>query len=176
MATEKFKALVHFLVHECREPGRLGAIRLNKALWHTDVMAYKMNGVPVTGEAYVKMKFGPVPAHIDAALVSLAAEGKLVIRVPEHLYDTKKFVSLVQPDATLLSDDDRALARAMLEYVLDRPASEISAETHDIIWEAAEIGEVIPLSATLASQLGNVTEEVRSWAAGVVAEIEAQAA
>jgi hypothetical protein len=33
MSTEKFKALVHYIVEECSDnPGRLGATRLNKAL------------------------------------------------------------------------------------------------------------------------------------------------
>jgi hypothetical protein len=176
MATEKFKALVHFIVHECREPGRLGAIRLNKALWHTDVLAYQMNGVPVTGETYVKMKFGPVPAHVDQALSALVEEGKLVIRPPEHQYDTKKFISLVPADTNLLSDDDRELARAMLDYVCGRPANEVSEETHDVVWEAAAVGEVIPLQATLAATEGTLSDGARAWAAAIANEVEGLAA
>ena len=55
MATEKFKALVHFIVHECQEnPSKLGAIRLNKALWYTDVVSFRASGASVTNESYVK--------------------------------------------------------------------------------------------------------------------------
>jgi len=55
MKTEKFKELVHYIVHECRDdPARLGAIRLNKAVWWTDVAAFKECGKTVTDDKYVK--------------------------------------------------------------------------------------------------------------------------
>jgi hypothetical protein len=177
MATEKFKALVHFMVHECREhPGRLGAIRLNKALWYTDVVAYKMNGVPVTGETYVKRKHGPVPSHILATLRALQEEGKILIREPEHQYDPRKFLALASPEPAHLSDDERELARSILDLVCGYSANEISELTHDIIWNAAAEGEEIPMYATLAASRGEITNEVRAWASGLVQEIEQGAA
>ncbi|KQU87539.1 hypothetical protein ASD12_08485 [Mesorhizobium sp. Root102] len=177
MATAKFKALVHFIVHECREhPGRLGAIRLNKALWYTDVMSYKMNGVSVTGESYVKRKKGPVPAQILATLRELKNEGKILIQEPEFLYDARKFISLANPSVETLSEDDRILAKSILDSVCGVTANAISEMTHDVIWDAAAEGEEIPLYATLASELGEVTEDVKSWAASMTAEVEAVAA
>jgi hypothetical protein len=176
MANEKFKALVHYLVHECRDhPNILGAIRLNKALWYTDVVSYKANGVPVTGESYVKRKRGPVPAHILATLRELEAEGKIVIREPEYQYDVRKFISLVQPESEPLSDDERELARGILGTVCGFTANAISEMTHDNIWDAAAEGEEIPLYATLASDVGEISENVRSWAAGIAAEVELEA-
>lgn len=177
MATAKFKALVHFIVHECRDqPSRLGAIRLNKALWYTDVFAYKMNGVSVTGESYVKRKKGPVPAHILTTLRELKDEGKILIQEPEFLYDARKFVSLASPNVESLSDDERVLAKSILQTVCGYTANGISELTHDIIWDAAAEGEEIPLFATLASESGEVTDAVRTWANAVVTEVEQQAA
>lgn len=177
MATEKFKALVHFMVHECREhPGRLEAIRLNKALWYTDVIAYKMNGVPVSGETYVKRKKGPVPAHILATLRALEEEGKILIREPEYQYDPRKYLSLDSPDASKLSDEERELAKSVLGTVCGYSANEISEITHDIIWSAAAEGEEIPLSATLAAEKGTITDAVRAWASEIVTGLEQKAA
>jgi hypothetical protein len=173
MATDKFKALVHYIVHECREsPGRLGAVRLNKALWYTDVTAFKMNGASVTGEKYVKRAKGPVPAHILATLRELRDEGKILIQEPEFPYDPRKFISLVSPDTEHLSDDERSLATSTLSTVCGYTANGISELTHDIIWDAASEGEEIPLYATLASELGEVTESVRKWAGTITKEIE----
>lgn len=173
MTTEKFKALVHFIVHECREhPHRLGAIRLNKALWYTDVMAFKMNGVPVTGETYVKRERGPVPAHILASLRELKDEGKILIQEPEYQFDTRKYISLMSPSTDILSDEERALASSILDAVCGYTANGISELTHDVIWEAASEGEEIPLKATLVSETGEVTGSVREWAESIIQNIE----
>jgi hypothetical protein len=177
MATAKFKALVHFIVHECREhPGRLGAVRLNKTLWYTDVTSYKMNGVSVTGESYVKRKKGPVPAQILATLRELKDEGKILIQEPEFQYDARKFISLMNPNVETLSEEDRVLAKSILDAVCGYTASAISEMTHDNIWDAAAEGEEIPLYATLASELGEVTEDVKTWASSIAAEVDAVAA
>jgi len=177
MATEKFKALVHYIVHECRgAPGRLGAVRLNKSLWYTDVTAYKMNGVSVTGEKYVRRAKGPVPAHILATLRELKEEGKILIQEPEFAYDSRKFISLVTPEMEHLSDEERALAKSIVDTVCGYTANGISDLTHDIIWNAAAEGDEIPLYATLASELGEVTDAVRHWAKTVTGEIEQAAA
>lgn len=177
MATTKFKALVHFMVHELRDhPARLGAIRLNKALWYTDVVAYKTNGVSVTGESYVKRKKGPVPAHILATLRELRDEGKIVIQEPEFQFDTRKFISLANPEVESLSVSERELAKSILDTVCGFTANAISEMTHDTIWEAAAEGEEIPLYATLAADIGEVTDDVRTWASAIVHEMEHPAA
>ncbi len=177
MATEKFKALVHFIVHEClNNPEKLGAIRLNKALWYSDVISYKMNGSSITGASYVKRKKGPVPAKILSTLKELENESKILIREPEAQYDCRKFLCLVKPDTKLLSEDERTLAKTMLERVCGRSANEISEETHDVIWEAASEGEEIPLYATLAAEKGQVSAIIKSWADGIVSKLEARVA
>lgn len=176
MATEKFKSLVHFIVHECRErPSRLGAIRLNKTLWYTDVAAYRQAGASVTSEVYVKRRMGPVPSHVLPVLRELQQEGKILIQEPEGTYDSRKYISLSEPAQGVLSDDEKALARHVLSVVLGFTANGISEATHDVIWEAAEDGEEIPLYATLASDMGEITDEVRGWAGTIVAELEAAA-
>lgn len=173
MATDKFKALVHFIVHECRDhPHRLGAVRLNKTLWYTDVMAFKLNGVPVTGETYVKRQKGPVPSHILATLRELKDDGKILIQEPEYQFDTRKYLSLVSPPTDILSDEERVLASTILDAVCGYTANGISELTHDVIWDAAAEGEEIPLKATLVSETGEVTSSVREWAESIIQDIE----
>ncbi|MFD2578876.1 Panacea domain-containing protein [Novosphingobium colocasiae] len=70
-----------------------GAIRLNKILWFADCHAFRENGVSITGDTYLKRKFGPVPKHVLAALRDLEGEGKVVVR--EVPYSTRKNVSRV---------------------------------------------------------------------------------
>lgn len=174
MATEKFKALVHFIVHECREhPSRLGAIRLNKSLWYTDVTGFRATGVSVTGETYVKRKNGPVPSHILATIRELQEEGFIHIEEPQHTYDARKYISLEAPPTGVLSEDEKDMARAVVSAVLGYTANAISEMTHDIIWKAADDGEEIPIYTTLAAEAGDVTDEVKAWAAQAADAVEA---
>lgn len=169
MATEKFKALAHFIMHECGDnPGRLGATRLNKALWHTDVLAYRATGQSVTGDRYVKRQNGPVPAEILATINELSEEGKIMVREPQHQYDPRKYISLDDPDTSTLSESDIDLARFAIRHVCSKTTTAVSDETHDVIWDAAKIGEHIPMCATLAGRSGEITESVAEWALSVI--------
>lgn len=174
MATEKFKAMVHFIVHECQDnPSKLGAIRLNKTLWYTDVAAYRFAGASVTNEAYVKRKMGPVPSHILATIEELKNEGVLHVREPQGQFDSRKYISLEEPDTGMLSEDEMDLAKEVLSAVLGHTANVISEMTHDIIWEAASDGEEIPMYATLASDRGAIADEAKTWARAIVEELQA---
>lgn len=176
MSTPKFKALVHFLVHQCQDdPSRLGAIRLNKSLWFTDVVGYQLTGAAVTGERYLKRERGPVPATILATIRELQAEGKLEVREPEHRYDPRKFISLTEPSDNLLSESERQLAQSALNAVCGHTANAISDKTHDNVWDAASEGEEIPLFSTLASPVGTITASVRAWADDVVGGMQGRA-
>lgn len=177
MATEKFKALVHFMVEECKtEPAKLGATRLNKALWFADVVSFKLNGVSITGDKYVKRQNGPVPLHILETLRQLEREGKIKIREPEQQFDVRKFFSLDAPNTDALSENEKALAQSVLEAVCSHSATAISEMSHDVIWHVARIGEEIPLYATLAAVEGEITDESLAWADAQIEEIEQQAA
>lgn len=174
MATKKFKALAHYIVHECRDnPGRLGAIRLNKAMWKTDVAAFKACGQTVTGDTYVKRGMGPVPKHILATIRELQGEGAIAVQEPEYQYDTRRFVALTPPEETGLTAYEKQLAQAALASVCGMTANAVSEETHDVVWEAAMEGEEIPIRATLAARAGEVTHDVLLWAERSIAARQA---
>ena len=174
MSTGKFKALVHYMVHKSQDsPGRLGDLRLDKALWFADKLAYQIDGESITGEVYVKRKKGPVPKSIQGTLQELQDEGKVLVQDSEHRFMPRNFLSLVAPENDVLSEIDRLLADHVLRFVWQHEAEDISELTHDEIWDAAIEGEEIPLYATLVSGIGAITDEIREWADSVVQEREA---
>ncbi len=175
MATKKFKELVHFIVHSCKDnPKILGAIRLNKTLWFADVYAYKTTGDSITGTKYIRRERGPVPAHILRTLKQLEQEGKIEISEPKYQFEPWEYKSLDAPKTNHLSDDEKNMTKSVLDSICGLKASDISEVSHDIIWEAAEDGEEIPLYATLASQKGEITNEVRNWAAKIISNMPAE--
>lgn len=177
MLSKKFESMVHFIVDECKNnPAQLGAIRLNKALWFTDMLAYRGTGSSVTGEKYIKRELGPVPATILATLEKLEEEGKILILKSQQLFECTQYFSCEDPDISLLSHDERTLARSVLDYVCKQSASRISEITHEKVWEAAQEGEEIPMYATLISGKGAITDDIRKWANSAMQKIEPSAA
>lgn len=173
MSGAKFKELVHFMIHECRDnPMRLGSVRLNKALWFTDMLAYQETGTSISGEHYIKRQKGPVPRTILATLRELEQADSISIEEPAFQYAPRQHFSRTAPEFKHLSAADRDFAKRVLDAVCQHSANDISEATHEEIWEAAEEGEEIPLYATLASGRGEITDAVRAWADACIAEIE----
>jgi hypothetical protein len=174
--TEKFKALVHYVVASAGDPQRLGATRLNKILWFSDTLAYRLTGVPISGETYVKRQRGPVPKHILRTIRELESTGKIHVREREHFrYRTRLFVALEEPDTTAFSTQELAIVDAMISEICgNHTAASISDLSHDEIWDAANEGEEIPIHTSLVSQPGEFTEELMRWADSVVEKVEAR--
>lgn len=174
MATKKFEALTHLIVHECRDdPARLGSTRLNKALWFADMVTYKQTGKSLTGDKYVKRQHGPVPKHILRTIDKLKDKGLMAVTEPKFAFEPRQYLSLGAPDTTALSAFEVNVGKVAAEIVCKRTAAAVSDETHDIVWESARLGEEIPIQATLAASPGEVTPEVIRWANASIKAIPA---
>lgn len=175
MAHEKLKEALHYVIARCDDPARLGAIRLNKIMWFADRYAYRVNGATITADSYVKRRLGPTPKNVLAAIGELAAEEKIAVREATQPgnHVMRHFFTLKSPEVSALSEEDRNVLEMYARAICDNfTAMEISDATHDQVWEAAELGEEIPLFTTFAVA-GEITQEVRDWAS---TEVEAMAA
>lgn len=165
---KRFKALVHYVCERCSDPTKLGATKLNKVLWYADTFAFRINGKPVTRDSasYVKRQFGPVPRHVLKALDELERGG--IIKIREVAFFGKKkreFVSIEDADPSIFSKSEREIIDAVVDQVCDgHTAASISDLSHDAIWEAADLGEEIPLYAVLAGKADPPTKEDYQWA------------
>lgn len=176
MAPEKLKKLVHYTVARCDEPARLGATKLNKTLWYSDSIAYRLNAVSITGETYVKRQHGPVPKRVLEALTELESEGKIAVREATHFgFPQRQFISMCEPDKAVFSEQELSIINDVVDAICQRhTASSISDMSHDQVWEAAQIGEEIPLWATLAAAPGEITDRAKEWARSVIERVEAE--
>lgn len=169
---EKLKAMMHIVCNMAEDPSVLGRVKLNKVPWYADSMAFLLHGKSITGERYIKRQFGPVPARFMPAQRELEKEDKIVRGKVDYFNRTKEeFISMKEPDRSLFSADDMNIINMAFEHVcLKNTASSVSAETHNDIWELAEIGEEIPLETIFAAQLGEITEIDVQWANDKVSE------
>ena len=167
---EKIKALVHYTISRCDNPAQLGAIKLNKVPWVADLWSYLTSGEPITGEHYRKMQHGPTVTGMVGVLEELEGEGKIVIRQPRGKRTKVDYLSLQDPDISRFTAPEMSLIDEAIQFVcVEHTTAEISEATHDDIWKLAAIGEDIPLYATIASELGEVTPEDIEWARSISA-------
>ena len=163
----KLDALVHYVCARCENPSKLGATKLNKVLWYSDVFAFAQEGKSITGAAYVKRKFGPVPKNVRGARTRLEASGTIIERqVMNHGLQQVQFISLKPADVSMFTASQISLVDTVLEAICsNHTALSISNFSHDFIWESAEIGEEIPMAAAaFGGNFGEIDEEDMAWA------------
>jgi len=161
----KLAATVHYVISRCR-PDDLGATKLNKILWFSDVAYYERYGKSITDDDYVKGQFGPVPKHVPAAIRELEETDVIVTREVDYYGKPKKeFWSLQEPDISSFDPNAVAIIDRMIEWIcFNHTAGSISDRKHDLLWESAEMGEAIPLGAALAYRSAEITEDDIEWA------------
>ena len=74
----------------------------------------------------------------------------------------------------LFSADEIKQIDAMIRFVCDQGAADVSEFSHTIVWEAADMGEDLPYDTFLVSYLHEPDEERLMQAAARLAEIEKQ--
>jgi len=171
---EKFKDLVHYICHMA-DRDELGATKLNKILWFSDMVTYINRGKSLTGSVYVKRQYGPVPKDILQALDDLSTEEKMIVRDIPYFGNTKReYISLTEPDINRFEAFEISLVANIMHHICHHHSAEsISDATHDIIWKLADMGEEIPYCAIYGAQLGEITEEDIQWGKDSIAKNEA---
>jgi len=174
MSNLKLKQLTHYVVWKCEDPAKLGATKLNKVLWLSDLLAYKVNGTSITGTEYVKRQFGPVPRSILVARRELVAEKKLHERTDVIAGMTgMHFTALERPDTSVFSPKELEIVDSVLSEICENhTATSISEYSHDAVWGAAKMGEVIPMFAWLAGAPAELSDDDFVWADTIIADIE----
>ena len=156
----KFQHVVHYIVWYFRRHLRgcgLGAVKLNKILWLMDVRQTCLTGVSMTGEeAYIKRKYGPVPPRILATLEQLQTDGYIGQTMPENSAQPYRIsvntctVSL--PEAGALSLEDMKIIRGVCRALSKYTGKQLSALSHDEVYDIYEEGQKIPLGAYLVAK------------------------
>ncbi len=174
--SSKFKNLVLYICWKVDEPSRLGATKLNKILWFSDILTYLNFNAPITGARYIKRQYGPAPAAIIPVIEELKNEGLLAVRDVEYYNRSKReFFALAKPDISQFSGDEISTVDQIIDQICDKhTAKSISDFTHNKTWEMAEIGETLPYETIFASRRGEIDETDIAWAdqkLGVLASV-----
>ncbi|MDH5642316.1 MAG: Panacea domain-containing protein, partial [Nitrospira sp.] len=58
---DKFKELILYVASQCEQDTYWNSTKLNKILFYSDFLAYKVNGQSITGADYFALERGPAP-------------------------------------------------------------------------------------------------------------------
>ena len=163
---DKFKAILHYVVWKAGDKDGFGATKLYKVLWFSDAQSFLLHGQPITGETYVREKYGPLPRHADAIIRELANEGAL--RFWNDTYYNKPirhYRSLRTPDRISVTEEQRKIVdRWIIQIADEHTAASISEQSQDYAWEVAKLGEEIPYHAIFASRIRDPEGDELEWA------------
>lgn len=143
--SNRFKSLVHYVIHKCGHQENVGKTVLFKVLYFSDFDHYELFEKPLTGEEYVKLPHGPAPRHFEDAINSLKKDGKITeIAVDYKGKKQNKYFCNEQPQEIPFSGDEIQLIDRTIARLSSMNATQISAYSHgDMPWKSAKEKELL---------------------------------
>ncbi|MBV8565864.1 MAG: SocA family protein [Methylobacteriaceae bacterium] len=170
--------LKNAILYSCLKcgPSALGAVKLHKLLYYSDMLHYAEHGRPLIGATYRKRPFGPTCDQLPAALRDLSENHELKAEEVDYFgYKKKQFTVLRAPDLTRLDPSEREILDEVIEFVcFNNSAKTISEFSHNRAWELAEFGEELPYHTVFQIFPTEVSLEALEWAKTRADEIETE--
>jgi uncharacterized phage-associated protein len=147
----KFEELIVYFSRRLGPEAALGRVKLAKLLMHSDFLAFRRLGRPITGATYEKWKHGHLPREFVRVEKDLIADG--AIQQEEVAYYGKQLKHTTarrDPDMSGFSEDELAIIEGAIRIYGHESAAYLSDLAHqEPGWELAEWREVIPYETGL---------------------------
>ena len=143
--SEKFKAMIHYIISRCESKDNFARVVLYKLLYFSDFDNYEKYEESISGETYIRKKRGPVPSHFLEAISELIDEGKINmttknISLGRVMYN---YSSLKKPSIKL-SEDELFVINEVINELSYMNANQISEYSHgDMPWKATDDMDII---------------------------------
>ena len=136
--------------------------KANKVLWFSDTEYFAHTGASITGATYTRQQFGPVPKAIMPVREQLTSEGAVRI---ERVGKLDRMTALTKPDMRSFEQTELAIVDWWIEHIATyETAQSISAKSHDYAWQIASLGELLPMTASLAVRIRAPGPTEMEWA------------
>ena len=140
--SEKFKAMIHYIISRCGFKDNFGRVLLNKLLYFSDFDNYEIYEESISNEKYIRKVNGPVSSHFSEAISELIDEGKIE-ETSETVINFKKYKysSLKQPHTEILSKNELQVIDDVINRISHFRSKEASEYSHgDLPWKIARDG------------------------------------
>lgn len=155
----KLRELILYIADRAMEDPHMGALKLNKVLFHIDFGAYLHLGAPITGHPYFKLREGPAPRHLVDVRETLLADGSARMKKEDvgMAHPLDRIVPLRKADLTMFSRRQIRFADSVMSELATSSGTAVSDETHLLVgWNLARMYETIPYETAF---LGRATPE-----------------
>lgn len=141
----KFKNVLLYILEKCAGKPNVGETVLYKLLYFSDFNYYELYEDHLTGAAYRKLPYGPVPQKLDSIITQMIENSQLQrVKTEYHGYPQTRYLPLEKPDLTDLKASEKDVIDKVIEQLSDWSASAISNYSHkDMPWMASREGEDI---------------------------------
>ena len=142
---EKFKQIVHYIIHKTSEYPNVGKTVLYNLLYFNDFDFYELYEKKITGEVYANIEHGPAPRHFIEVADELIQEGKIQQIESRYYGRTQaRYRSISQPDLSLLDATELTHIEQVICKYGSMNATQIEAFSHqDTPWKATKNNENI---------------------------------
>jgi uncharacterized phage-associated protein len=141
----KFKNVILYILEQCAGKPNVGETVLYKLLYFSDFNHYELHEEHLTGAAYRKLPFGPVPQRLDTIVTQMIEKKQLQrLKTEYHGYQQTRYIPLATADLTQLKASEKEVVDKVLAQMSDWSAAAISMYSHkDIPWLATSEGDEI---------------------------------
>lgn len=128
----RLKDLILYISAECNSDPTFGSVKLNKILYFSDFMAYRVLGAPITGATYFKLPEGPAPRSLLSARQELLHEGRLTIEHRPYFNGVQKRPVVTSADLHegTFSEAEQEIVDSVILYLWGKSAREVSDLSH----------------------------------------------
>lgn len=139
--------------------------RCGKILYFADNEHLSKYGRSITGDAYVRMDFGPVPTCIYDLLKAVRGDSFFASQVDDirnhsfHFVNNKDIAALSDPDLSYLSESDIETLNKHINLLKNKRFSEISDASHGYAWSHTAPNGVISVRDRL-TEMGDSEEYI----------------
>lgn len=123
--------------------------KLSKTLYFADSRHLSKYGRSITGDVYIKMKYGPVPSQTDDILKAVRGDSFFSFAADEfrqyfHFINDYTIVPDKKADMDCLSDSDVECLEAAIVLCKDKSFSDLMALSHGAAWNSVDMNRPIP--------------------------------
>jgi hypothetical protein len=159
---ERLRELILFITKRQQGDRTFGATKLNKILFFSDFLFYFNNGESITGTAYRKDEFGPVPAKIETVLNQMELNGDIKGGIRRRgLFNQKLFEAKREANMAIFTDLQIAQVESVIKNLTWRTSGAVSELSHTRIWRVARQDELIPYEAAFLSDEPPTNYEIK---------------
>lgn len=181
---EKLAELILYVVNAVEDPSKLGAVKLHKVLYFSDLIYFIQTGGSITGASYIRMPQGPWCESGEAKIYGLKGASRLVERkVPYFGYTQRRFFALddARVDGRFKATEISLIDSVVGAVCFDHSAASISAATHTDLWKYFDDREPLPLDRaipakflepdddTVEAVISDLDEETWTWSEAALA-------